>query len=63
MSEALRKAAEQALEFLTALDQDDNDRDFLHESQCYDIDRAMGSLRAALVEPASSHGIFGDSNE
>lgn len=58
MSDALRKAAGQALAFLTALDQDDNDRDFLHESQCRDIDRAMKALRAALapvaVEPVSS---------
>lgn len=49
----LRKAAEQALEFLTAIDQDDNDRDFLQAYQCYDIDRAMESLRAALADPES----------
>jgi hypothetical protein len=51
MMSDLRKAAEEALAFLTALDQDDNDRDFLNAPQCYALDRAMKDLRAALAVP------------
>jgi hypothetical protein len=53
MMSELRKAAEQALTVLVDIDQADNDRDFLSDSQCCKLDQAVKDLRNALQSIAT----------
>ena len=51
-----KEAMKLALEALEMIDRDDNDRDFLFPSQCYQLDEAITALRDALAEQPAQHG-------
>ena len=58
-----KEAMKLALEALEMVDRDDNDRDFLFPSQCYQLDEAITALREALAEqPAQQEPVAAECN-